>query len=89
MIYKYKYNNNKNFHSILSNLEKSIWIINNIYLPIPNDPESFCKRAYKDDYMDVFYINIPHPFNYIKNIIDGIGINSISNEKFYIKDLIE
>lgn len=62
---------------------------NNIYLPIPNDPYSFCKRAYKDDYMDVFYINIPHPFMYFRNIIDSIGIHSILKEKFYIKDLIE
>ena len=62
---------------------------NNIYLPIPNKIDEICKKFYKDDYMDVFYINFPHPFNYIKNIIDGIGIHFNCNQKFYIKDLID
>jgi hypothetical protein len=62
---------------------------NNIYLPIPNNSEAFCKRAYKDNYMDIIYIHHPHPFNFLGNIIDGIGIQSVSKEKFYIKDLIE
>ena len=62
---------------------------NKIYLSIPNDPDSFCKRAFKDDYMDVFYINIPHPLNWIINPIDSIFICSLSKEKFNMKDLIE
>lgn len=62
---------------------------NNIYLPIPNKSDQFCERAYKDNYMDIFYINGPHLFNAIDNIIDGIFIYSISKEKFYMKDLID
>jgi phosphorylcholine metabolism protein LicD len=62
---------------------------NNIYLPIPNNSESFCKRAFGNNYMDEFYIKTPHLYTFINNKIDGFGIRSISKEKFYIKDLID
>jgi hypothetical protein len=61
---------------------------NDIYLSFPNDSDKFCKRAFKNDYMNVLYINGPHINNFMKNIIDGIFIYSISKKKFYMKDLI-
>ena len=61
---------------------------NNIQLPIPNKSHRFCNRAYSSNYKNEFYVNIPHPFTFMSNIIDGFGINLISKEKFYIKDLI-
>ena len=60
---------------------------NNIELPIPSNPYNFCKRAFGNNYMDVFYIHTPHFDNFIDNFIDGVGLNSISNKKFFIKDL--
>jgi len=59
---------------------------NDINIPIPNDPDKFCSRAFGNNYISTFYINLPHLFN---NIIEVIIITSISKEKFYMKDLID
>ena len=61
---------------------------NNIYLPVPNDSDSFCKKAFSNNFMDEFYIHKPHSQNY-SNIIEELGIFPILNTKFYIKDLTE
>ena len=60
---------------------------NNINIPSPNKPYDFCKRVFSDNFMDIFYIHIPHRDMFLKNIIDGIGIFLISKEKFLIKNL--
>jgi len=42
---------------------------NNIYLPIPNKSDEFCKRAFSDKYIDEFYIKKPHTIMFLNNII--------------------
>ena len=61
---------------------------NNIYLPIPNKPHKFCKRAFSNNYMTDFYIQIPHPFMFFDDIIDGIGTLLLHKQKFLITDLV-
>ncbi len=58
-----------------------------IILPIPSNPDKYCKRVFGQDYMDVFYINCPHYDTFFNNIIDGIGLSFIAGNKFNIGDL--
>ena len=58
-------------------------------IPIPNKSEDFCIRAFGKDYMDIFYINGPHPFTLFDDLYDGLGIYTCSDTKYYIKDLVE
>jgi lipopolysaccharide cholinephosphotransferase len=60
---------------------------NGIILSCPNNPEKFCEKVYSKDYMNVFYVNSPHPYMFLNNIIDGVGISLNYGEKFMIKDL--
>jgi phosphorylcholine metabolism protein LicD len=60
----------------------------NIQLPIPNKPRLFCKRAFGKNYMKIYYVNLPHLQSFLNNILDGIGMLSIKNQKFFIKDLL-
>jgi hypothetical protein len=59
----------------------------NFELPIPNNPEDFCIRVYGQDYLNIFYVNMPHEHNLLTNIIDSLGIYLCMDTKFYIKDL--
>lgn len=56
----------------------------NIQLPIPNKYEDCCIRFFGKDYMNVFYIQMPHTLN---NLYDIIGIYSCSDIKFNLKEL--
>jgi phosphorylcholine metabolism protein LicD len=56
-------------------------------LPAPHDPNAFCERAFKKNYMDIYYIQHPHYDNFFDNIIDSIGILSVYSKQFLIKDL--
>lgn len=58
-----------------------------INLPIPDKPHIFCKRAFGDNYLEIFYIHVPHFDMFMYNIIDGIGLSSIAGKKFKISDL--
>ena len=60
----------------------------NIKLPVPNNSDDFCSRAFGKNYMDVFYINQPHYDSFLYDFNDIFGIYSVNNIKFYIKDLI-
>lgn len=59
----------------------------NLELFVPNKSEIICNRIYGEDYKDIYYVHPPHFDNFIANIYDGIGISTIMNKKFYIKDL--
>ena len=57
----------------------------NILLPVPNNYNSFLKRAFGDDYMNIFYINYSHyPFS---NIIDFFSINLACDNKYNMNQL--
>jgi phosphorylcholine metabolism protein LicD len=58
-----------------------------ITLPLPAKPELFCKRAFGDNYKEVFYIHSPHYDMFFDNIIDGIGLSLNNGKKFKISDL--
>lgn len=58
-----------------------------IILPQPSKPESFCKRAFGDNYKDIFYIHSPHFDMFFNNLIDSIGLSLFIGKKFKISDL--
>jgi phosphorylcholine metabolism protein LicD len=96
--------NIENNQAVQTDLSNKMWPKENYYLselfplkndnfedikiPIPSNPNDFCSRAFGSDYMDIFYVQCPHYDMLLHNIKDGIGIYSLNNTKFYIKDLI-